>query len=315
MINEVFQFLSGGSPALKDIICSVPLPRTTLILDLEDALQNVVAPQLSPALKQKGRNRIREAFQNNFVSDHIGIRINAPGTAEFVHDLQLLEELGPLVSWRCIVIPKTGSVSDINICKEAFKNKGVRCNELIPIVETVKGLEQLKEICSMTPGELFSRIFFGFYDYSLDAGHWPFAEPSDTEYMLLHEKIIARLGSAGYGFIHGAIPHLNDEALLKKIVLRLGSACPQGFGQAALSFRQAKIIATLDVTETEAVPHAGQTGSSFHDKFDRAKNVVRDFEKHIGETQSFYVDGAGSRFVPPQYYLAAKKFLNAHENA
>jgi hypothetical protein len=77
-------------------------------------------------------------------------------------------------------------------------------------------------------------------------------------------------------------------------------------------------ILTLSLDQTRAVVDAaggvargGEAGASPSNPVAEARDVIQEFREHRSGKRSFSVDAVHDRFIPPQEYLAAVRFLAA----
>lgn len=312
MISEIFQFIAGNNSSLSEIVCKKGFANTSLLIDVEDALQNVIQPEVTPGLKEVGRRNVIKCLSENssFIKQKVGIRINSFSTSEFQKDLDMLKELRSYIKWHYLVIPKLNTCSELYNYRAVFKANGVLYDELIPIIETVNGLQQATHVFSETaPAREFHRAFWGHHDYNLDAGHWPFIEHEDPEYWYITEKLLKVLKANGYGYINGAICHFNDSTMLEKIITKTYKISSSKFDQAALSFSQVKKLLQLQNGMSSAEPAFRNGKMDLEESIKLAEQTILLFEKNHSSDTSFSSDKDSGSFISPQKYMGARKFL------
>ena len=147
-----------------------------ICFDLEDSFNDFSHQYKINAQKEKQRELLINLLsfnENNFEGLKIGIRINSPGTKEFLKDLTFLNEINCYTEIESIFIPKIETPGEIESTYNKFINKGVYYKDIIPIIETVKGMKSLKEIAAL-PDNVFNKLAFGHCDFNLDQENFPF---------------------------------------------------------------------------------------------------------------------------------------------
>ncbi|MGR8947099.1 MAG: HpcH/HpaI aldolase/citrate lyase family protein [Gammaproteobacteria bacterium] len=164
--NRTFLFVPGNHPRkLEKVFDS---GADAVIIDLEDAVAIAEKPQTRAvavdALKQKRQPRGY-------------IRVNAVDTEFCFQDLQNI--VGPWLDG--IVLPKVESASDYRMVDWVLGNLerdaglDVGNIDLMPIIETAKGLAAAREIAAC--GGRIKRLSFGAGDYTRDLNlQWTFGE-------------------------------------------------------------------------------------------------------------------------------------------
>lgn len=315
MIREVFQFIAGNSPSLSEILLTIPPENHSLVLDMEDALQNVLQAEQTAGLKAAARSHLAKCIlhRQGMIRQHLGIRINAMTTSEFQKDLELLIALGPSVTWHCIIVPKVSSYEELKDYVSIFKLHGIQYKELIPIIETVKGLQNVAAIFGRKVSDsLFHRAFWGHHDYNLDAGNWPFAEHEDADYWRLTGNFTSLLKRNGYGYINGAICCFNNTTLLRNILARIYRLYGNEFDQAALSYGQAELFRSLQNNRKPIGSlNLNRKTISQEESIRLAEQTLLLFERKHRADKSFVTDKEDGFFISPQMYLAARRFLQS----
>jgi hypothetical protein len=83
--------------------------------------------------------------------------------------------------------------------------------------------------------------------------------------------------------------------------------CPGPTGLLTLSLEQTRAV--VDAAGGEAV--GAEAEASPRDPVAEARDVIREFREHRSGKRSFSVDAVHDRYIPPQEYLAAVRFLAA----
>ncbi len=316
MLNNIFQFIAvSNSGSLYKIVKGSSDTKVIIVFDVEDGVQDVINPSNTQQLKQIARQKLFSEIQNNAFqlnNNQFGIRINSLCTNEFKHDLKFLIEASKMIHWRCIVVPKINSKDEINHYFKTFHENNISFTELIPIIETVQGFNSLSEIFSNLPTEKFHRAFWGHHDYNLDAGHFPFIEQASGKYWKLTKQLIRALEKRGFGFGGGVFTELNNDQFLIKIISMLASVCTLDFGFAALGFRQAKVLSSINgIAPLPYLDLPAENEMTDDDKIHFAEETIELFKKNQLEERSFSIIQSDRKLISPQQYIAASKFLTA----
>jgi citrate lyase beta subunit len=315
VLNEIFQFIAANSQSLHSVVTGNTAYKTCLIIDLEDALQNILSPSETPGIKESARKNVYETvgrLDKNFDFTRTGIRINTIHSPEFEKDLHLLSVFN--IQWACIVLPKIESAAEVENYRKIFQQNGILYKELLPVIETVKGLEKAEQIFFHAPEKDYKRTFWGHHDYNLDAGLWPFVDNDSEMYWQLTARLINTLKHKGYGYINGPITKFNNSDFIKSVLYRTALLCGDGpFDQAALSYAQVQTFNTYraDMNTNPKLELIVQE----KDEAGLAIETMRDFEKFYTVSRSFALDFSGRQFISPHQYLCAKRFLKKIEAA
>ena len=164
--NRTFLFAPGNHP--RKVEKSFGAGADAVILDLEDAT--------AVAEKIPTRATVVEALKQSRTCRGY-VRVNAIDTEYCFGDLETV--IGPWLDG--IVLPKLESVSDLETVDWTMANFERRAGlpvgsvDLMPIIETARGLAAARDICAA--GSRIRRISFGAGDYTRDLNlQWTFEE-------------------------------------------------------------------------------------------------------------------------------------------
>jgi citrate lyase subunit beta/citryl-CoA lyase len=173
-----------------------------VIVDLEDAVplsekdaaRDAIRRELTPFLKQ--------------CPERLVVRINACGTPYWDDDLRLIEELGI----RHLMLPKTESAEQLTQVSHALSFAPV----LIPMIESAKGVDQLKAIAAH-PNTL--RLSLGNIDLQFSFGLQ--CGPDELELLPVRHQILlaSRLAEIAAP-IDGVTVQIASDAQLQADILR-----------------------------------------------------------------------------------------------
>jgi citrate lyase subunit beta/citryl-CoA lyase len=183
-----------------------------VIIDLEDAV--------SPENKVQARSTLAHAFAALATEDkrRILVRVNAFATQWHEEDRALVAQLSAQ-GLGGVVFPKAENAADLVPMAETVGRDGV----LIPLIESVKGLDAIDAIAS-APQVL--RLAFGHLDFQVDLGLS--CDPDELELASVRLKLVMASRRADLAMpIDGVTVDWKDVARLEKDALR---ARRGGFG-------------------------------------------------------------------------------------
>jgi citrate lyase beta subunit len=293
----------------------------TIVLDLEDTLQDVLDRERTQVLKAAGREDLitlarehRELFEGHA----IGVRVNGSSGPEAERDFEALGRASRFVELECIVLPKVGSEQDLANGLSAIKAHDVACRSLVPIVETRRAMANLDEMLAAAVWAGVPWLVYGHYDFSLDSGWWPFPEHNEPAFWELVEPMIARIEAAGLGYVHPPYLQIHDDAGLAAVLDRVRRVCNREFGFLAISRRQATTAEWLgscaDETAGESSPVALRRRAA-EDPLALARRIVGADQANHRPGAGFALDPRRGEFISPHAYVAACQYLRreAHE--
>jgi citrate lyase subunit beta/citryl-CoA lyase len=115
----------------------------TLILDLEDSV--------APAAKEEARQNLRAWWPAAYDGpQELALRINPPGSPYYADDVALLRATLP----HSVVLPKAEApdqVAALNVQLDELVPAPGRPMEIIPMIETLQGLDRLRDILAASP--------------------------------------------------------------------------------------------------------------------------------------------------------------------
>lgn len=317
---HIFQMLDIQKPKLMLRLLSKTAKYDIFnILDLEDALWDVNNLQRTQLLKARGRLRLLELFKidpDSFDRYQLGVRLNRISSPEFRLDLEILATISHGVRFSCLILPKVESPQDILLFLNQLDTYQVKYDRIVPIIETCAGLENLATIISEAAAQQIRFAIYGHYDYSLDAGCWPFLEQEEDGFWNHILPIIRTFEAGGLGYIHPPYFHIYKDDQFTRIMQRLQSICQHDFGVLTLGARQTGICYTLsndDQSDFSDHFHATQPFDQ-QSRVQLAETVIDVFEQFRKDGDSFALDPMTGRFISPHVYLAARAFLEGFDD-
>jgi citrate lyase subunit beta/citryl-CoA lyase len=259
----------------------------SVILDLEDAVAH--------SEKDSARELVKEALSEFGGKKPIYVRINDFSVPYWEKDL--LASISSGVTG--VVVPKSQSAEEIRlICDKArsmFKEFGTKEMEadfeVIPLLETAKGIQFAYEIANADP--LVSNMAFGSIDFSLDIGCE--LSPGGEELLYARSKIVIASRAAGKGApIDAVYPELTHPDGLEyetKFAKRLGF--------------KAKLV--IHPKQVETVHNVFKIGK---EELQEAKEIVEEFEK--AEKKGLASISVNKKLVDYPVYKKAKEIVTSN---
>jgi len=270
-----------------------------LCLDFEDSIGD---PDSEASRKSKQIQRaavvdLLRSLNLDSEEERIGIRVNSIYSEYFQEDIEAINSLRHLHS---IFLPKVESpeaVLRLAHCLEA------NVNEIIPVIETEKGLNGIENILSFSNSS-FKAVAFGHCDFNLSKNCFPFFHQDSDKYWEWISLVDRMAAEAGKKLINSPVLRLDDRELflwtLRKIL-----EYPSIEGQATLCLKQTEWCSQ---SELETSDELGKWKMARVPDFDIAISIVEKFENHRLERRMFAVDNDRT-VISPQEYLAARKYL------
>ena len=167
-----------------------------VVLDLEDA----VLPDQKEAARQALAGLLAERSSTD---PRVFVRVNAPGSKDFLRDLTSLKALNP----DGIMVPKAERPEFLEPLWATGRN-------IVLLIETALGLERAPDLARALPG-LLERLAFGYLDFVADVG----ANWTITGEALLYARsrivLASRIGSLEPP-LDGVYPTLDDASGLEE---------------------------------------------------------------------------------------------------
>jgi citrate lyase beta subunit len=298
--NKILQTIRKSSKA-----CILPL------LDLEDSLQIPLDPKKTSSLKARAREILRHVLEMAMAQDlkvKICLRINACDTEEFKKDIEMLQQLAPLVSWAGLFLPKVHSVEVLQEYMESLN--GIHYDELVVMAESKAFFENQKEIIRLCNSSNIDKIHFGHWDYFYDAREFPVPLPDDEKLWRKVEMLIRTIEASGIHYIHTPFCFLLNLGDFQSIAAYLNKTTTLPFGMSTLSFSQAQAVCNIN---SEVIPINPVT--YYYTKSQReiiANDLIKFFNRPVSPEYSFNINKTNYRFYAPHEYLNALDYTKNH---
>lgn len=317
---HVFQFLTVRTPdATARLVRLGAQPAVSTILDLEDGLWDPLDEARTDELKESGREHLVELAGNHagvLARGSLGVRINRITGSHGHRDIEALGRAAGHVRFDHVVATKVERGADLVEVAAALRAAGVGFGTIVPIVETRAGIAALDDILEEGLRLGVRWLVFGFFDFALDSGWWPFPDPADPAYWTPLVPVIAATEAAGIGHVHAPFFALEDDAAFERLAGRLAATCRLPFGMISIGRRQTALAARLAAgiggpsagagdADVEAAP-GGVLGT---DPRGLAAGIVAVYAANRRADVSFVLDPDTGNFISPHLYLAARAYL------
>ncbi|HLG04034.1 MAG TPA: aldolase/citrate lyase family protein [Bacteroidia bacterium] len=268
------------------LIKSLPETNCKILIDIEDSIQDVQNPELTPDLKAQARRDFAEIVRN--LPDHkFSLRINSLRSKEFEQDKELLHRFANNI--ESVFLPKVESSSELIAFYNEFGDK----HKLNLIIETQRGIESIDEILSSPFNAGIDFVFFGNYDFHLDSNIYPITEQNTLNYWKIVAPIISKVENRKLNFGNSPYANIADIHCLDFSVMQLTKLCSQNFALMSLHKTQTiyfqKLIAEWrqNKMQSKIINHNGFTSDVFINKKQKGRSFAWD----------------GKRIITPQEYL------------
>jgi citrate lyase beta subunit len=302
---DIYQFIKYNSSTSIESLKKKGESGAVICFDLEDSIHNWINGDDGRERKQEYRELLTRLLLNlekESIAISTGIRINSYESGLQPADI---DSIPSNVRIHSILIPKVENKNHIDSVVDRLNARNIVFNEIIPIIESRKGLDNLNDIISSK--YKISKVGFGHCDYNLSIGAFPFFHQDSFEYWKWVTRILEVLKPNHIKFINSAYLSLNDSVFFQNMLSYLHFLCKDYFGQFTLSFQQTLLC------------------NSFIQNFDIRKGIAKNrldlgFDKKMltNLTTSFETENKGQGFtllpekgilISPQEYCSAKQHL------
>ncbi len=278
-----------------------------ICFDFEDGIINPFNMDTSALLKKDAREqfiRLYELIYNYNKNIKVGIRLNYHKSIDFEKDLIKIK--GKI--FDSIFIPKIEQSKDIHSVLDKLKAYKIEYKNLIPIIESKKGIENFEHIIQSNPK--LSKIAFGHCDYNLNIGSYPFFHQDSWEYWKWIKKLISKCRKHGIHVINSPYLNIDNEEFFQSMRHYIAAKKKYFFGQITLSTRQSEICKAIKTTE-----------GNFKDCLENKNNISVDEKYAFALVEEFESNNklkgltkSNKRLISLQEYIASKKIINDNRN-
>jgi len=304
---RAYHYIKYNESTSLDSLLAHTDSKTTLCFDFEDSIQDCLSPANTTILKTNYRryfDTIVEKCNTEIGTYTIGIRINAVDSPEYVLDLEIVAKLKQPIT---IFAPKIDSSIQILKLHDDLKKVGAGNNEIIPVIETKKGLDNLAEILKNS-STIISGIALGHCDYNLDTGNYPFFHQDSREYWTWITKIAELTKPYNLCVVNSPFLQLDNNEFFHYILYMLYAIGGNKIGQITLTQKQTSICNFFpDNIKNYTLP-------KLFNRLDQrvpllyAEKFIASFEKS-NNLKGFSIDNDRT-ILSPQEYFASKVFLH-----
>ncbi len=285
------------------------------VLDLEDAFWDVYDPESTRLARDEARGYLWELAASKpelFAHQRIAIRINHCDSPDFQKDVQLLQDLRPKIQFSRIFISKISQAAHIALAAQQLGHCVASPDQLIPMLESQQAIDTLPELLQAAKQAGMQFVSYGHYDYSYDAGHFPFLDVDDAGFWGIVEPFIQAVENVGLNFIAPPIFHLNNIVLQTWYLARLANTCTRGFHIWSLSMAQTTVCEAFLQGQRPSLPHTPppKAPALTPEQLQAyAQEICTAYNRYRHEKKSFALDTEHGEFISPHKYLAARRYL------
>jgi citrate lyase beta subunit len=272
-----------------------------VILDMEDSAQNIFDKKLTVELKKKCRIGLLELSKNIDISRHF-VRINSPLSKYFNEDLQILKSLDRQNKPAGIFLPK---IEDYRTIHDFYSQTSLK---VIPIIETKKGVKNLRKILENDKDNCILGVHYGHFDYCLDANLWPYPEPYHLDYWEIIINIAKLCREFKKIYINTPFPLINNYDIFWGTALKLSETIGESFYMSLVNLNNKFYIRPKKINRLKLKKIS--TSQIFQYNF--AQKIYLEYKNNFKASRSFSL--TKKRFVPPHQFLSAEQFIKNYEN-
>jgi len=299
---QAYQFIKYDKNTLVKHIEKVSATGAVVCFDFEDGIVNPLEIDKTSELKDEARKQFRILYSLiRSLSDDIkiGIRLNNTGTADFEKDLIALK--GTVLD--SIFTPKAEQSSQVQLIISQLNEFNIEYQNLVPIIETKKGLENLEDI--LESNKIIRRIAFGHCDYNLSIGAYPFFHQDSWQYWKWLAELESKTEKYNVGLLNSVYLNFGNEIFYCSMLDYLAKRkCFHG--QLTLTTRQSELCICRnagwmnfrDLLENRNLISTG---------IQAAYDLVSEFETH---NKHKGLSKLNNMFISLQEYIASKKFIS-----
>ncbi len=301
---KIYQFLKYDQQTEIKHIRNYNDERITLCFDFEDGVQNGFDSAKTKLLKEEHRNYFSSIIKKFPRNTKVGVRINATNKVELQNDIYNLKN----TNIHSIFLPKIESSTEtINIIEKLVDNN-ISYEELIPIIETKKGLNNLNEITEIREVQ---HIAFGHCDYNQSLNILPFFHQDSYEYWKWINYIIQNTKDKNICFINSPYLFTNNKSFFNSMIQHLSVICGNNFGQITLTNTQTEQCLIKPTTNTSFTNQLKNRHKTYPTN-DYLDSLISEYEEfNTGKGLSKTKD----RIISIQEYLCAKRYKSTQNSS
>ncbi|MCU7496531.1 MAG: hypothetical protein HF314_07790 [Ignavibacteria bacterium] len=306
----VFHFTRPSKELIVEYSRRISAYGAVVCFDFEDILMDLSIHSYSEEERATLRSAIAEtleALSRQQGGPKVGVRLNSISSIHFENDLRILKRLSPRIFLDAVFLPKVEASEELSAAIEVLHEEGIKFGEIIPVIETKCGMENLKRVFSIKDSE-FKKIAFGHCDFNRDNNYFPFFHQDTEKYWQWINQILSCAEGYNKIFVNSPYLRLEDAEGFTRMLMRLKGKTPNGIGQITLAENQTKMCAEFKshrVTLENAIAVRPQ------DKLRKAIEIISDFENNRIPNKSISVNNKRI-LISPHEYAAAVEYMNVH---
>lgn len=273
--------------------------KTTLCFDFEDSIQDCLFPINTPALKSSYRKYFKTILDKCKIDIghvNVGIRINSTDSPEYLLDLVTLADIKYVST---IFIPKVSNSKQILNLQNDLQRIGVSYNEIIIVIETKDGLNNLEEIIKVNLNKI-GGVAFGHCDYNFDNSNYPFFHQDSREYWTWITKIVEFTKSNNLCFVNSPFLQLDNNEFFKNVLNVLYSIGGNNVGQITLTQAQTSICNSFHDNKKNIILPQILNRLDLRVPALYAENFIESFENNTNN-KGFAIDNVRTILSPQEY--------------
>ena len=308
---DTYQFIKYSSDSSIASIAKKGGSGAVICFDLEDSISDLFDEKRNYSIKQEYRLLLNKIIQTAVAGSgdfKIGIRINSSGSGLQDLDIACIPANSKIHS---ILIPKVEYAADIDTVVEKLKTANILFDEVIPLIESRKGLHNVEEILNST--YKLTKVGFGHCDYNLSIGAFPFFHQDAIEYWKWVSRLLGFLRPRNITFINSAYLNLNDTDFFKRMLSYLKFLCGEAFGQFTLTHQQTLLCADPCIPDFDIKNGIAGNRLNLGVTKEMLNGLISSYEndnKGLGFTIS---PETGILISPHEYYSAKQHLRNRSE--
>ena len=300
---QAYQFIKYDENTSMEHIEKFHKTGAVICFDFEDGIINPLEMDMTSSLKEKARVYFKTLYFliYNFNKDiKVGIRLNNVKTSDFEKDL--IEIKGKTID--SIFIPKIEQSDEIQLILDKLNKFKIGYKNLIPIIESKKGFENLENI--LQSNQKLSKIAFGHCDYNLDIGAYPFFHQDSWQYWKWISALLAITEKYDGQLLNSPYLNFDNELFFCSMLDYIISKKNRFHGQVTLTSRQSELCNLRNTPKLDfrnLIENKNLLSTDKHTAYD----LVNEFEtnnklKGLSKTTN--------KFISLQEYLASKKLIS-----
>lgn len=247
-----YQFINYHENLLLEKIVSRKNNDVVICFDLEDSIKDYKSVSKTNLLKVHHRkilNNILFQLEQNHFNAKIGIRTNEFDSPEFWEDLAVLVQSSKISS---IFVPKISSAKQVQELVKHLRKQNIHYEELILVIESREGLQNLSEILFHHHKDL-GCIAFGHCDFNLEIQQFPFFHQDTREYWNWVNEFSKILKPYAKRFINSPFLELGNEHDFHEMLTLLRAIAGENVGQITLTKNQSEICISFKHDSTKQI--------------------------------------------------------------